>query len=264
MTGSAGQRALAQLYWRWLHWRDDPSARAVEHYVRAGDVVVDVGGSWGAYTDRFARLVGPRGQVYVVEPHPLNAGSLSAIGAGRPNVTVFRVALSDRATDAHLRTPRAHGRQVTALSSVGTPGEASPAGYATTPVRVERLDDLLRGENRRVVFLKCDVEGHELAVLRGAEATLRRSRPVLLVEIERRHAGADMEATFGYLAALGYIGYALDATGPRPLDDFDVERDQLAHLDAGVGLYGVPSRYIKDFLFVPATLGEGGRSGGEG
>ena len=37
-------------------------------------------------------------------------------------------------------------------------------------------------------FIKIDVEGHELDVLRGAEVTLRRDQPNLLIEIENRHA----------------------------------------------------------------------------
>ena len=49
---------------------------------------------------------------------------------------------------------------------------------------MRRLDDLALGD---VGFVKIDVEGHELAVLRGAAETLQRNRPPLLVEAEERH-----------------------------------------------------------------------------
>jgi len=55
---------------------------------------------------------------------------------------------------------------------------------------VVTLDDELAG--REISFIKIDVEGYELATLRGALATLRRSRPVVLAEIEHAWSGASV------------------------------------------------------------------------
>jgi hypothetical protein len=51
-----------------------------------------------------------------------------------------------------------------------------------------------------VAFVKIDVEGHELEVLRGAEQTLRRNRATILVEVKppNRAAVADFLAGLGY------------------------------------------------------------------
>ena len=118
---------------------------------------------------------------------------------------------------------------------------------------VARLDSVL-ADAGPVGLIKCDVEGHELAVLRGAEGVLRGSRPALLVEIEERHPDADVQATFDYLLGLGYAGYAVHADGLRPLDEFDIERDQLAFLGEDFIPYGVERGYVYDFLFVrPGT-----------
>src|SRR5262249_20015555 len=114
-----------------------------------------------------------------------------------------------------------------------------------------RLDSLLpRGP--RVAFVKCDVEGHELAVLRGAVALLRRDHPVILVEIEQRHQKEDIRDTFEHLIRLGYAGYALRADGPAPIDKFDVRRDQLDLLSAEFLAGQMPEGYVHDFAFVPA------------
>jgi hypothetical protein len=99
------------------------------------------------------------------------------------------------------------------------------------------------------------VEGHELAVFRGGEATLRRLRPLVLVEIEKRHTGADVERTLTYLEGLDYSGYVIHRDGLRPVAEFDVERDQTAFLERepGVGSTIAPE-YVHDFLFAPAGL----------
>jgi hypothetical protein len=67
---------------------------------------------------------------------------------------------------------------------------------------VQRLDDL----GLAPAFVKLDVQGFELQVLTGGEATLRRHRPVLMIE----SPSADREIPF--LERLGYVPYAFDGT----------------------------------------------------
>jgi hypothetical protein len=92
------------------------------------------------------------------------------------------------------------------------------------------LDHYLRGlprSGRRVSFLKCDVEGHELNVFRGAEQLLRRDRPVLLFECEQRHhGGRPISEVFTYLEGLGYSGRFFDGLRLAPLAEFDPRRHQ--------------------------------------
>ena len=56
----------------------------------------------------------------------------------------------------------------------------------TVSVPVVALDDYF-DENDKVALFKIDVEGAELALLRGAERILRRQAPLLVFECENRH-----------------------------------------------------------------------------
>jgi FkbM family methyltransferase len=222
-------------------WKNDPAEIAfLRTQVRAGTVALDVGAHKGGYTYWLARGVGPRGRVYAFEPQPRLARRLMRMfDPGR--VVVENAAVSDRAGLMRLHVPT-DGRP-----SPGASLEATPAATATghsLEVRVVMLDDYLVDLPRRgqpVSFLKCDVEGHELNVFRGAEKLLLRDRPVLLFECEQRHHGAHpVGEVFAYLESLGYAGRFFHQGRLEPLARFDPAR----HQDAAQR-----GRYCNNFVF---------------
>jgi len=257
-TAHAVQRRLrpaapaltARLTWAIKRRQDGHALAVVDALVGPGDAVVDAGANWGLFAARFARLVGAAGQVDAFEPFPAHAATLGALARRNPQLAVHAVALSSAPGTAALHVPIVDGRRVTPLASLGAP--AAGVEHDVVSVPVQTLDAALAGR-RAPSFVKIDVEGLELEVLRGAGATLR-GRPVLLVEIEQRHQDAPIGATFAHLAALGYAGRFFGPRGLAPLADFDVERDQLAHLGPGVEEYGMPDGYVADFLFADPAL----------
>ncbi len=208
-------------------WKNDPAEIAfVRQNVAPGSVAVDVGAHKGGYTYWLARGVGPAGRVYAFEPQPGLARKLEQ-GFDPGRVTVENAGVSDREGSMRLHIPT-DGRPSPGASLEAT-GTATATGHSIE-VRVVTLDRYLRelpGSGRRVSFLKCDVEGHELNVFRGAEQLLRRDRPVLLFECEQRHHGTRPVAeVFSYLASLGYAGLFFDGRRLAPLAEFDPGRHQ--------------------------------------
>jgi FkbM family methyltransferase len=241
-SGLLSPRIQARLDWR---QQAGLAEGLVETYVRQGHTVLDIGASWGLFTDRLSRLVGPEGCVHAFEPNPLSAQSLRRLR--RRNVLVYEVALSDRNGRGELCVPFDHKRPVNGLGSLE---RTSPVAARIHSVNLARGDDLLPSD-LVVHFVKCDVEGHELAVLRGLERLLRRCRPPLLVEIEQRHQRTPIGRTFTYLVELGYLGYAVRRERLDPIVNFDVRRDQIDLL--GARSPGAPAQgYVVDFLFLPA------------
>jgi FkbM family methyltransferase len=214
---------------------------AMRRYVRPGQLVVDVGARRGLFTAYLADLVGAEGMVEAFEPFPPNVAALRRLFSGRPQVRVHAVALSAAARTATLAVPLEGRHPDTALGSL----EPCHGGRAAVTVEVacRRLDDLLARRDRPVRFVKCDVEGHELAVFRGATGILTADRPVVLAEIEQRHAAEPVATRFDFFASLGYTAWALErGRPPRPVDD------------------GVPDGTGNMYLFLPGGRRTGARA----
>jgi hypothetical protein len=97
-----------------------------------------------------------------------------------------------------------------------------------------------------VGFVKIDVEGHELAALRGAEQTLRRCRPLVLVEVEDRHRPDAVSSVRAFMATMGYEGWFFLDGVLTPIDRFDVARHQDPKNLSGGRKLGV---YVNNFVF---------------
>jgi FkbM family methyltransferase len=242
----------ARLAWMREWWRGNHALRVVKALVQRGDTVVDIGANAGFFAANLARFVGPTGQVHAVEPDPSQRMGLEAIRARRGNVTLHFVALSDREGDGTLHVPVVAGEPLGALASLSIPEGRAAIAHQQVRVPLTSLDSLLPSSAPPVAFVKCDVEGHELAVLRGGDSLLRRDRPAILVEIEQRHQETDIQHTFDYLAGLGYVGYALRIGGLRPIAEFNVHRDQLGLLPQSfvTEASAIPRGYVNDFVFV--------------
>ncbi len=223
-----------------------PGIALLDELVGPGDLVVDAGAYRGVFTTRLSELVGPAGRVLAFEPNPECVRRLEQIAGAAGNAVVHASALSDVPGVAVLHVPVRSGAR---LDGLGHLGDGADGDEIALSVPTVTLDEVLDGEDSRVRFVKCDVEGHELAVLRGAANVLEDERPTLLVEIEWRHAGEAMHETFELLRAAGYAGEVVTPAGPRPLSEFDIERDQLAHLGDELEHRLMPRDYLNEFLF---------------
>jgi FkbM family methyltransferase len=217
--------------------------------IRPGDAAVDVGAHKGGFLYWLRHHVGPTGQVYGFEPQPVLARYLEEIVAmqGWDNVTIEPAGLSSRSGKMDLFVP-ATGGQPSPGASLSPADPAAP--HYSVQVPVVTLDDYFRGRTApRVTFIKCDCEGHELEVFRGAESLLRRDHPVLLFECEQRHLpGSSPAVVFDYLKSLGYRGYFFGPDGLAPIDQFSVAR----HQPARPGRFWDEKDYFNNFAFVPA------------
>jgi FkbM family methyltransferase len=172
------------------------------------------------------------------------------------NVSVVPSAVSNTCGTLPLHLPQGAGLTHAASlearkPSAGFSDTASTNGknadHSLLEVPVTTLDAVFAEQSRTLNFLKIDVEGHELAVLQGAEQTLKLHRPAILVECEARHrSDGDVRPVFHLLESFGYEGSFFCNGERRPLADFDPQRHQ--HIP--VSAKSIPRDYVNNFAFV--------------
>jgi len=193
-------------------WGENDSV-CVRALVQAGDTVIDIGASIGNYTKFLATLVGPSGQVHSFEPNPniYNFLSHNVRKVRLANVKLYRCALSDKAGNASIAIPRYRWGSECHYDATLEHNRAA-ADCRQIEVVVTTLDTLFAHGTEKIAFIKCDVNYHELACLRGSLQTIRRCKPALLVEVlpSPDHPGSQAAQLFELLQGEGYEAYCFD------------------------------------------------------
>lgn len=226
----------------------EPELRRLDDYVPRDRAAVDVGVWWGPWSWWMARHAV---RVDAFEAIPELCAKVRA--AMPANVHMHNIALSDRAGQTELWRPPG-GMGTEGRSSIEASHQQTTGGSREI-VQTDRLDAF---DLHDVGFVKIDVEGHEMAVLRGATGLLASQRPNLLIEIEQLEEGTPhRENVFRFLESLDYRGSFWHARKWRPLSEFDpaaaVEMSQRAARHGYLGnLLLYARRHVHNFLFRPA------------
>ena len=166
-----------------------------------GMVFVDGGANDGLYAMLAGRYVGHSGRVLAVEPSSRECQRLRANVALNQldNVLLEQAALGEEPGESHLAVAGI-GREV--LNALLPRHESDSTEARGESVRVETIDSLVRRHRlERVDVIKLDIEGSEVDALLGANETLARFEPILLVEAEEDRL-ATLNRTVGDLVAL--------------------------------------------------------------
>lgn len=144
--------------------------------------MLDIGANYGWYTKLAANLMDPQAPKIALEANPEVAACLGRSLSGLPGVRVLNVAATDRARRVRFYCARGSGLS-SAVRAVGV------------PTVVEGLPvDVVWPADQPLDLVKCDVEGGELDVLRGARRIRKIREPVWMLEFDERFlTEADVE-----------------------------------------------------------------------
>jgi FkbM family methyltransferase len=206
------------LYWRGAHeWGP---IMALKHIIKKESVCIDIGANQGEYTLWLAKLSGVSGKVISFEPLTkmynqlninigLNSGFIDRI------ITVNK-GLSDSISQLPIYSVNNDNQHAD--------NEGMPSLYPTDTkntfienISLSTLDIELSNMNiQKVDFIKIDVEGAELFVLKGALNTLNKYKPALLIEFNEstfNAAGYTSKDIFDLLKPIGYNFYLIGKRG---------------------------------------------------
>lgn len=221
---------LAKQFTGWIKLRKHPEHlelfleggridRALGRIVAKDSHCIDVGSHIGSMLSSLIRLA-PDGKHLAFEPVPQKAAWLRK---KFPEVEVKQMALGEtKGSITFFQNLRQSG--FSGQFKTNNPADS----YSELTVECDRLDQVVPAD-RRITFIKVDVEGAEFLVLRGASDLIRRDRPTLLFEsipglVDR--LGNTRREFFDFLTRdHGYSIFApkdfLDDGGPLDWDRFD-------------------------------------------
>ncbi len=217
------------------------------------DFCIDIGAHAGTYSILLSRVAN---RIFAFEPSPRSFRILKALKL--PNVTTFNIARGDTSGEAEMSFPRVSGETDYALATLRPLGSNEYESVDRRKVTVSKLDDFEpKIDFSRVDFIKIDVEGFEMSVLRGMSRFLGQYKPTLLIEIEERH-NPNYREIFDYLSSLGFEPYCTeDGMSLRKLDIDSLPsvqtKERLATDGARKFRVGERKAYLNNFFFLPPS-----------
>jgi FkbM family methyltransferase len=223
MKLNMAHRMASLVYWRGAHeWAP---MFLMQKEVKKGMTFYDVGANIGEFALFAANLVGAEGKVCAFEPMNDTFKTLQenvAINNYQKRVLPYNIALSDHQGEADLFA-------ATEYTALGSMEDGFHTMYAQDDrsvfvhkTRLETMDDMQK-ELPAPDFLKVDVEGAELLVLKGALKTLEKSHPKILLEFNKdtfEAAGYTQQEVLDLLKRFGYKFYTIENRGKLlPLDE---------------------------------------------
>lgn len=155
--------------------------RAFKKATRPGSIVLDIGANIGTYSLLFGRWTGAKGQVFAFEPASESFAALTqhiTLNGLQNVIAPIRDAISDRVGTMHFFASSTRGTNRLISTS-----ESHPS-LPTEEIRTLTIDEFCASRDLKPDVIKIDIEGFELAALRGAEKTLRARRSELTLFVE--------------------------------------------------------------------------------
>jgi FkbM family methyltransferase len=220
---------------KYLYKEDRGGITYLRRTVQKGDIVFDIGAHKAGYLYFFLEQLGETGKIFAFEPQSILYKYLLKLKKifNWKNVVLESSAVSDQSGKAVLCVPYNSGR----LSSPCATIIESHTHFdfrLREEVNTVSLDEYCRRYCIFPDFLKIDVEGNELSVLKGAKQVLQIAKPKILFECEARFVGAEkVLETLCFLEQAGYQGYFIMGGEMLPIEDFDLS----IHQHTGTGTY---------------------------
>jgi FkbM family methyltransferase len=184
----------------------------------SGKEIIDIGANNGSFAVDFAHLVGDEGKVYAFEPQRIIYYQLcgNVFMNGLDNVYCYNYALGCVTNTVYMQKADYYDKGNVNFGNIKVDnvdkdinkrfheleGKLKPDKEYVTQMLLDNF------EFNDVVFIKIDVQGYELNVVKGAQKTIEKHRPYLFIEFEDdllKEANTSEEELQQYIESLGYV-----------------------------------------------------------
>lgn len=147
-----------------------------------GDII-HAGAYFGDFFPALSRACAAGAKVWTFEPNPENyrCAQITILMNDLENIVLTKAGLGERNEVLYIKTKDEAGVALGGASQI-TADNSQNALEETQSVQIVTIDDVVP-DDRKISILQLDVEGHEQSALTGALATIRRCRPIILVEV---------------------------------------------------------------------------------
>lgn len=153
------------------------TSRIISDSLVGGETFLDIGANFGYFSLLAASIVGDKGRVYSIEASPEVLATLTQNTQSFKNITLLNSVVGARKGETEFYLTEDFVNSGISMSPF-----AANAKKVILPI--DTVDNLLSQfsiSERHIDFIKCDVQGDEIAVLQGAERTIRESENLRLI-----------------------------------------------------------------------------------
>jgi len=191
--------------------------KIIKNNLKQGQVFFDVGAYIdGWYSILASKIVGTSGQVFSFEPIPKFFSRLE------DNINLNECKNVNLEKYAFTNVCEKQKFTISGQES-GLKENTTSDDKETVVVDTITIDKYMELKNIKTVdFIKIDVEGIEPRVIEGAEKTLKKHRPLLLIEVvdsNLQQFNTSAEALIKYICSLGYQAFVIRTHGPKPYNE---------------------------------------------
>ncbi len=151
--------------------------------INDGDFIIDVGTNYGTSLLQFANLIGGKGRVFGFEPDPTNFEICKQNIQINPftNLYVENFGLGNKECDVNLVIETESNRGSSRISK-------NINGNEFQQIKIIRFDNWIKEKKiEKINLIKIDVEGYEMEVLKGAEQSIKKFKPILFIELDDKN-----------------------------------------------------------------------------
>jgi FkbM family methyltransferase len=218
----------------WYEYYEKPVEAGLKKFLKADSIFIDIGANVG-YFSLYASRLAPQGKVIAFEPvsHLFEALQKNIEVNNITNIKAVQVAIGAANEERDI--------YIAATDNAGMSSFGKPENYSGKKelVKVYSFDSWFALSGlEKVDLVKIDVEGFELAALKGMKETINRFKPFILIEANPQtlsYFQLTVPDLLKYAAELSYLPFVISEEGKlKPADNTDIMKEvTLALVSAG-------------------------------